>query len=194
LKGAPVPRAVELAPVAAAFVLVFLAELGDKTQLALVAMAARARPWAVWAGAVAGFAAATLAAVLAGSLVARLLPRRLVLAASGLLFLAFAALAWRSRDRAPVAAGRAGLGAAFLAVVVGELGDKSQLATAALAAGTDPVAAALGALAALAASAALAALAGHALARRLRPRPLAAASGALFALSGAALLVAAARA
>lgn len=56
------------------FTLVFLAELGDKTQLAIFAMASRSSPWAVFVGAGAALLASTLLAVMLGSMLPRLLP------------------------------------------------------------------------------------------------------------------------
>lgn len=70
----------------------FLAELGDKTQLAAVALSARfPQPVHVWAGAVAGMVAADSLGLLAGYTLAQRVDRRLVRLASSLAFLAFAA-------------------------------------------------------------------------------------------------------
>lgn len=46
------------------FGLVFLAELGDKTQLALLGLAAGRNPWIVWLAATAALAASSAIAVL----------------------------------------------------------------------------------------------------------------------------------
>jgi len=56
------------------FALVFLAELGDKTQLAVLAMATRNTPWAVFVGAGAALLASTLLAVILGCTLPRILP------------------------------------------------------------------------------------------------------------------------
>ena len=56
------------------FALVFLAELGDKTQLAVLAMASRGNPWAVFIGAGAALLASTALAVVLGCTLPRLLP------------------------------------------------------------------------------------------------------------------------
>jgi putative Ca2+/H+ antiporter (TMEM165/GDT1 family) len=57
------------------FGLVFLAELGDKTQLAVFAMAGRTRtPWAVFLGASAALLLSTGLAVALGGLLTRYLP------------------------------------------------------------------------------------------------------------------------
>lgn len=56
------------------FALVFLAELGDKTQLAVLAMASRSSPWAVFVGAGAALLVSTLLAVVLGYTLPRFLP------------------------------------------------------------------------------------------------------------------------
>jgi len=56
------------------FAFVFLAELGDKTQLAVLAMASRNSPWLVFVGAGLGLLASTLLAVVVGHALPRLLP------------------------------------------------------------------------------------------------------------------------
>ena len=56
------------------FALIFLAELGDKTQLAVLAMASRNNPWAVFIGAGAALIASTVLAVVLGCTLPKLLP------------------------------------------------------------------------------------------------------------------------
>jgi Ca2+/H+ antiporter, TMEM165/GDT1 family len=145
-----------LAAFGAAFGLVLLAEMGDRTQLALVALASRGRPLRILAGAAAAFAILTLVAVAVGGAVARYVAQGWLLVASGLVFLVLGALALRQaqgeereeEDGTPAATARAwaGAGASFLLVLAAEVGDKTQVATAALAAGSgQPVATGLGA-------------------------------------------------
>ncbi len=69
------------------FGLIFVAELGDKTQLAAIAMAAKSRsPVAVFVGAVAALALVTLIGVAFGETVASLIPAALIQRVSGALF------------------------------------------------------------------------------------------------------------
>ena len=76
-----------------AFGLIFLAELGDKTQLAAMAMAARSHsPLAVFLGAVAGFGLLTLIGVAFGGLIARFVPEAYVRLVAGGLFILFGIL------------------------------------------------------------------------------------------------------
>jgi putative Ca2+/H+ antiporter (TMEM165/GDT1 family) len=79
-----------------AFALIFLAELGDKTQLTALGLVKNPGDrWAVYGGAVAALAASTLIAVLAGGWLARAVPPFWLKTASGALFLAFGALTLR---------------------------------------------------------------------------------------------------
>ena len=72
------------------FGLIFLAELGDKTQLAAIAMTARSQsPLAVFVGAMAGFGLLTLVGVAFGGLVTRFVPEAYVRLAAGGLFILF---------------------------------------------------------------------------------------------------------
>ena len=74
--------------VASAFLVVFLAELGDKTQLSTFLMAAKQRtPWPVFLGAAAALVLASLLAALLGETLGRILPERLIRVASGAAFI-----------------------------------------------------------------------------------------------------------
>lgn len=77
----------------AAFGLIFLAELGDKTQLAAIAMASQTgRPWHVFLGAALAFSALTLAGVFLGVGIAKVVPAAVIQKVAGALFVAFGVL------------------------------------------------------------------------------------------------------
>jgi putative Ca2+/H+ antiporter (TMEM165/GDT1 family) len=177
------------------FALVFVAELGDKTQVLVAWLASRYRPWHVMAGVVLGSMAIHGLAVLAGAVLGALVPMVAVEIAAGLLFLGFAFLALRGAsdddearglgalDRRPIL----GTAAVFF---VAELGDKTQLMVLARAAqesadsgSTIAIMAAVwvGAVLAMVAADGLAILAGTFLGARMRRRTLALISAALFA-------------
>lgn len=80
------------------FLLIFLAELGDKTQLVVLALAHRYRATPVIAGAFAAFALLNLLAVLFGEWLSNIVPREAILGFAGLLFLYFAYRLWRQPD------------------------------------------------------------------------------------------------
>ncbi len=58
----------------ASFILIFLAEFGDKSQLVCMTLAAKHRPWPVLFGAVTAFAVLNLLAVLFGTIVSAWIP------------------------------------------------------------------------------------------------------------------------
>jgi len=77
---------------ASTFGLVFLAELGDKTQLAALALTGRSgRPLSVFVGAGAALLVATLLGVLAGGALKKVMSERTMELASAVLFVAVGA-------------------------------------------------------------------------------------------------------
>jgi putative Ca2+/H+ antiporter (TMEM165/GDT1 family) len=123
-----------------AFVLLFLAEMGDKTQLMAMTLAHRYRVAPVIGGVLLAFLVLNTLAVLLGEALFRYVPQRAVLLAAAALFLFFAYRSWRDSkgeeaQAQPVGAYGA-LASSFALIFVAELGDKTQLALIALAAGT----------------------------------------------------------
>ncbi len=81
----------------ATFTLVFLAELGDKTQLATMLLAAESRSLAsVFLGAAGALVLSALLGVVAGDLLQRLLPLRYVQVFAGVAFIAVGLLLLRA--------------------------------------------------------------------------------------------------
>jgi len=75
------------------FVMIFLAELGDKTQLAIFSFAAGSRsPGEVMVGAGGALLLTTLLAVLIGSTVIRFVPTEVIRYVAGSLFIVFGVL------------------------------------------------------------------------------------------------------
>lgn len=76
--------------VASAFVTIFVAELGDKTQLAAMTMAGSTRkPWSVLLGAAAALVLVTVIGVALGETIARIVPEVWMKRIAGLLFIGF---------------------------------------------------------------------------------------------------------
>ena len=75
------------------FGLVFLAELGDKTQLATMLLVAQNKsPWGVFAGAAVALVLSSLLGVLFGSTIARLVPQNYIQSGAGVAFIIIGAL------------------------------------------------------------------------------------------------------
>lgn len=121
------------------FGLIFLAELGDKTQLTAMALAMR-YPWQrIFVGIAAAFVVLNLAAVLVGKVLFLLLPLFWVTLISGLLFLYFGYSTLRyacdsEDDDGPPPTAATAFRTAFIMIFMAELGDKTQLVTASQAA------------------------------------------------------------
>ena len=167
-----------------AFGLVALAELGDKTQLVCMTLAARHPPVPVLLGAIIAFAVLNLLAVLFGAAAAAWLPQWLVAAAVAVLFALFGFKAWREAGADTVdvreRSGRSVLVSAFALIFLAELGDKTQLAVAGLASTQAALPVWVGGTIALGLTSALGVWAGQTLLRRLPVRVLHRASGILF--------------
>jgi len=144
-------------PVLNAFLLsfgvIFVAELGDKSQLMALAFATRYRPWIVLVAVACGSLFLFGVSVVIGRVVGLALPTNVIDVVAGIAFLGFAA--WTVRgdesEQADTGTSAAGTFAALLTVlgafVVAELGDKTMLATITLATTNDPVGTWLGAVA-----------------------------------------------
>jgi len=80
---------------ATTFALLFIAELGDKTQLAVINIICRyQKPWAVFIGATAALAVVTLVGVLGGEAIARIIPTPILSKISASLFILLGILMW----------------------------------------------------------------------------------------------------
>ena len=182
--------------------LVFVAELGDKTQLVALGFGARHRVGPVLVGVAIAYAVSNLLSVVVGGLLGVALPVRAIGLIGGVLFLGFAAWTLRQRDAdtgdEAVPDGEAGPAidrrsivlSVAAAMFVAELGDKTMLATATLAAQGSPLHTWVGATVGIILSGALGVLLGRVFGARLPQRVTRLGSAALFALFGAVLLVA----
>ncbi len=132
-----------LSAAASAFAVLFLAELGDKTQLVAVGLAHRHRATPVLVGICTAFLVLNLLAVAVGASLYGLIPEPWILLVAGLLFLGFGIHIWRAGDEDEAAGETVRAtspwrvaAASFALIFVAELGDKTQLALVAMAAAT----------------------------------------------------------
>jgi Ca2+/H+ antiporter, TMEM165/GDT1 family len=180
----------------AAMGLVFLAELGDKTQLVALGFGARYRLGPVLFGIALAYMATNLVSVLIGALVGAALPTRAIGIGGGILFLLFAWWTIRSAEDdddgepAPPPADRNVILSVASAMFVAELGDKTMLATATLAARGNPVLVWIGATLGIIAAGALGVVVGRAVGARLPERATRIGSAVMFAVFGVVLIVA----
>ena len=75
------------------FLLITVAEFGDKTQLAVVALSSTAMPLAVWLGSTFALASTSILGVVAGRTILQKIPLTLLHKISGAIFLVLAAIA-----------------------------------------------------------------------------------------------------
>ncbi|MGH3663753.1 MAG: TMEM165/GDT1 family protein [Micromonosporaceae bacterium] len=189
----------DLAAALTAFVVIFPAELPDKTMIATLVLATRYRPWPVWTGVTAAFFVQCVVAVMVGG-VLTLLPRQPVLGVAAVLFAIGGFVMFRGASRAAEAEAaeeqefeqrvaargasthRAAL-VSFGVLFAAEWGDLSQLFTAGLVARTgEPVSVFLGSWTALAVVAGLAVALGRTLTRRVSLAAVRRVAGALLVI------------
>jgi putative Ca2+/H+ antiporter (TMEM165/GDT1 family) len=159
-------------PALATFLLIGLAEFGDKSQLVCMALAARHRAAPVLLGACMAFVILNALAVVFGAGLAAWLPDRVMAGLVALAFVGFgihALLAGSEEDlEEPRERAAHGIFLATLSlIVVAELGDKTQIAVAALGGTFDPLPVWFGATLALIALSALGVWVGRTYLKRL---------------------------
>jgi putative Ca2+/H+ antiporter (TMEM165/GDT1 family) len=131
---------IDLAIVWAAFILIFLAELGDKTQIAVISLTVQYRSLrSISIGAISAFIAISTVGVLMGTSISLILPFDLIEKLAGSIFIIFGALKIIQREKGQgIGSHQSGdsnaLWKTFSLISIAELGDKTQLATIALAA------------------------------------------------------------
>lgn len=174
---------------------IFVAELGDKSQLMALAFATRYRAAPVLIGITLATAAVHAASVVVGALVGAQMPTRAVNVVAGLAFLAFAAWTYRGDSISADEEARAGRRARSAVVAVGaafflaELGDKTMLATITLATRGDAFGVWVGSTVGMVAADALAVVVGRQLGTRVPERAIRIGATVSFIAFGVLLLV-----
>jgi len=177
------------------FGVVFVAELGDKSQLMALSFASRFRALPVLAAIATASALIMLVSVGLGAAFAEVLPTRAIRIVAALAFFGFALWTLRGDgheddvESAPRTGGRSTFVVVAVAFFLAELGDKTMLATITLATQYGWFEVWLGATLGMVAVDALAIVIGRQLGERLPARAVRYGSAALFALVGTLLLV-----
>jgi putative Ca2+/H+ antiporter (TMEM165/GDT1 family) len=192
--------AIDLKLFGTVFIIIFVAELPDKTAFASLILATRYRPLPVFVGAALALTIQSVVAITAGGLIS-LLPARPVHVGAGLLFVVSAFVMWR---RSGGGAGRPktaeaptaqpsflrAFASTFGVVFVAEWGDLTQLGTAALAARyRSPVTVFFAATLALWAVTGIAVFIGHKAGALANPDVTKRVAAVIFALLGIALIL-----
>ena len=179
------------------FGVIFIAELPDKTAVAALVLATRYRAWPVFAGTALALIVQSLVAVAAGGLLA-LLPARPVHVGAGLLFIVSAVFMWRGaaeansdsevqvQDTPQAKSFKTVFLKSFVVIFAAELGDLTQLGTAALAARfRAPLTVFVSSAAALVSVGALAVFVGNRLSRLINPQRVQRVAAVIFGILGA---------
>lgn len=172
----------------ASFVLIFLAEFGDKSQLVCMTLAAKHRPWPVLLGAAIAFAVLNLLAVLFGAVISAWIPKFwLALIVAGLFgFFGVQSLLFNDKENedesTEIRSSHGLFITALLMIFIAEFGDKTQLAVAGLASTYHSPPVWLGSTLALLATTALGVIAGQRLLKQLPLVMIHKGSGVLFLL------------
>jgi putative Ca2+/H+ antiporter (TMEM165/GDT1 family) len=177
------------------FGVIFVAELGDKSQLMALAFATRYRALPVLVGITVATAVVHAVSVLFGAVVGAHIPTRPITIVAGVMFLLFAA--WTARgdelsDEESAKADRSSssaIVAASVAFFLAELGDKTMLATITLATKEGAVGTWAGSTLGMVTADALAIVVGQQLGARLPERAIKLAATAGFVVFGVLLLV-----
>jgi putative Ca2+/H+ antiporter (TMEM165/GDT1 family) len=171
------------------YLLIFAAEIGDKSQLVCMTLAARYRPTPVMLGAVLSFIFLNTLAVTFGVAIANWMPEVFISAIVAILFAIFGIHALHMQEESEdadenveVSSSHSILIATFLLISVAEFGDKTQLAVVALSSTSLPIAVWLGSTLALITTSALGVLAGRTILQRIPITLLHRISGVIFIL------------
>ena len=178
---------------------IFVAELGDKSQLMAMTFATRFKAWPVLAGITVATAVVHLFSVGLGKLIGDALPETAIALAAGVAFLGFALWTLRgdelseSESRKAERTTRGALIAVTVAFFLSELGDKTMLATIALATQHGWFGTWIGSTVGMVAADALAIVAGRMLGKHLPEKAIRYGAAAAFAVFGVLLIAEALR-
>ncbi len=184
-----------LVALAVSFGVIFVAELGDKSQLMALAFATRYRTVPILIGITVATAVVHLASVAIGHGLGATLPTGWISLVAGLAFIGFGLWTLRGdvlteeEKRKAAKGGKSAVLAVGVAFFLAELGDKTMLATITLATQYGWFGTWVGSTVGMVAADALAILVGRLLGRKLPERTIKYGAAALFAISGLWLII-----
>jgi Ca2+/H+ antiporter, TMEM165/GDT1 family len=177
---------------------IFIAELGDKSQLMAMTFATRFNPWPVLAGITIATTVVHLLSVALGGLAGGLLPTTAIAVIAGVAFLGFAVWTLRGdhltaeESQRAARTTRSALIAVTIAFFLSELGDKTMLATVTLATQHGWIGTWIGSTVGMVAADALAIVVGRTLGKHLPEKIIRYGAAAAFAVFGVVLIAEAA--
>jgi len=182
-----------LTPLVASFVLVALAELGDKTQIAVITLSSRFKAFSVFSGAMLAFLLTAGIAVAIGDALTLALPQfwlRITAAVIFLIFGFYTVISRKGEAQVKTKETRNSVFSSFALITLMELGDKTQFAVMALSAQYEfPLLVYLGVMLAFALTTGLGATIGTALTKLVPLKHIQLISGLVFILFGVLLLI-----
>ena len=184
------PSIMDALPILSAFLLIFVAELGDKTQLSVISLSCSYKWQHVFAGSMLAFLAVDGVSIAVGGPLLALVPLRYVRVVSGIVFVVFGIIPLLRKEKSSEVRlnkprSTIPLLASFSLIALMELGDKTQIITITLAAQSSPILVLIGMVSAFAVLTGVAVLIGAKLVSRLPMKWLKIATSILFIILGA---------
>ena len=183
---------INLTPLIASFSFIFLAELGDKTQLCTLMLSSKSSAPSVFLGAMAAFFLVDGVSALLGGELLGLLPNNIISLMAGIIFMVFGLISLIRRCSGEETSFdiKASFFSAFSLIALMELGDKTQIASILLAAQFgDPVMVLAGVMLAFSLLTGIAVVLGHKVLRLLPEKYLKVAVSLAFIIVGLLLLL-----
>ncbi|MFH0832976.1 MAG: TMEM165/GDT1 family protein [Candidatus Aenigmatarchaeota archaeon] len=169
------------------FIAIALAELGDKTQLAILLISSKTKKHLqLLLGIIIAYVIVDGIAILAGSWFAEIMPMQIIRTVSGALFIAFGLMILldkREKDEGKLYSKNSFL-SGFMLIFIAEMGDKTQIASGLLATQYDALSVLIGAIVALAILSALAIYLGKIISERIDKKLISKVAGIIFILIG----------
>jgi len=132
----------DVLPVVSTFLIILVAEIGDKTQLAVISLSCKYKAAHVFVGAMIAFLVVDGVSAMIGGPLLAYLPLNIIQIVSGIIFIVFGVfplIPRKEKEKMPKKNSHMPMFAAFSMVALMELGDKTQLITMTLAAENPPV-------------------------------------------------------
>ena len=175
-------------PIISAFLLILVAELGDKTQLSVISLSSSYKWQYVFAGSMLAFLAVDGVSIAVGGPLLALVPLRYVQVVSGIVFILFGIIPLLRKEKSSEVRVKPRstipLLASFSLIALMELGDKTQIITITLAGQSSPILVLIGMVSAFAVLTGLAVLIGAKLVSRLPMKWLKIGTSTLFIILG----------